>query len=114
MRSIRVNELVKRELSEVLHTYYREQAVRITLSEVDVTPDLRQAHIYYSVLGGGQETTEAERFFANNHKELRRHLSKRIVLKYLPHLHFHADNAMARGYRVNELLDEIEAEDDQA
>ena len=109
-RSIRVNELVKREISQVLHTDYREQAIAITITEVDVSPDLRNARIYYSVLGDESVARKAEKFFSSNRKEIRHKISKVIVLKYLPHLRFYRDSSIERGNRVVELLDEMEQE----
>lgn len=110
-RSIRVNELVKRELSQILHTDYREQAVALTITEVDVSPDLRVAHVYYSVLGDEAAVRKAEKFFSGKAKELRQKVSKVIILKYLPQLKFFHDQSIERGNRVVELLDEIAEED---
>ena len=109
-RSVRVNELVMREISQALHTHYRERAIGITITEVDVSPDLRAARIYYSVLGDDAAVTEAERFFSKEHKNLRQYLSQVVVLKYLPKLRFIHDESYARGARVLDLLEEIDEE----
>lgn len=113
-RSIRVNELVKREISDILHTRYRQEALGVTIAEVDVAPNLRHARVYYSVLEGeaGTSAWEVERFFAAEGTEIRRQLSKRVILKYLPRLEFIEDDALARGARINALLDEIDDEED--
>ncbi len=110
-RSVRVNELVKREISQILHTDYREQAVALTVTEVDVSPDLRVAHVYYSVLGDEANARAAEKFFAAKGKELRRKVSQTVILKYLPHFKFFRDNSIERGNRVVDLLNEIAEED---
>jgi len=110
-RSVRVNELVKREISQVLHTNYRERTVGWTVTEVDVSPDLRNARIYYSVIGDEADVREAEQFFNKEHKNIRQFLAKVVVLKYLPKLFFKYDDSFARGTRVLDLLDEIDDED---
>lgn len=110
-RSVRVNELVKREISQVLHTHYRERAVALTVTEVDVSPDLRNARIFYSVIGDEEVVREAEAFFNQEHRNIRQFLAKNIVLKYLPKLYFKHDDSMARGARLLDLLDEIDEED---
>ncbi|MGE9294598.1 MAG: 30S ribosome-binding factor RbfA [Puniceicoccales bacterium] len=110
-RTVRVNELVKREISQILHTDYREQAVAVTVTEVDVSPDLRVAHVYYSVLGDETAVRKAEKFFSAKGKELRQKVSKTVVLKYLPHFKFFQDKSIERGNRVVDLLDEIAVED---
>ncbi|WP_309399546.1 30S ribosome-binding factor RbfA [Cerasicoccus maritimus] len=112
-RSVRVNELVKREISTVLHTNYRERAVGITITEVDVSPDLRNARIYYSVIGDQTAVQAAESLFNKEHKNIRQFLSKTVVLKYLPKLQFKFDDSIARGVRVLDLLEEIDDESDE-
>lgn len=107
-RTVRVNELVRREIGEILRTRYQTQSVMITITGVDVMPDLRQARIYYSVLGDNANVIEAEAFFHANHKEIRRELSRRIVLKYLPRLDFVHDTSLERGDQLNRLIDELD------
>lgn len=111
-RSVRVNELVKREISDFLHSRYRDQTVRITIVEADISPDLRNGRIYYSVLGDEVESREAEAFLQQKKNEIRRHLGRNVILKYTPSLQFIEDDALERGSRVLDLLDEIEQEDD--
>lgn len=110
-RSVRVNELVKREISQILHTDYREQAVAVTITEVDVAPDLRVAHVYYSVLGDEAAARAAEKFLNAKGKELRHKVARVVILKYFPHFKFFRDNSLERGNRVVDLLNEIAAED---
>lgn len=107
MRVVRVNELVKRELSAILHTRYQAQTVRITISEVEVAPNLRSAVVYYNVIGGEEDRVAARHFFSREHGELRNQLGRVVVLKYLPHLKFHFDDSLARGSRMNTLIDEL-------
>jgi ribosome-binding factor A len=107
MRVVRINELVKREISSILHTRYREVAVRITISEVDTAPDLKEAVVYYGVIGNADDEARARRFFAKESGEIRMMLGKQIVLKYLPHLAFRFDESMERGARVGDIIDSL-------
>jgi ribosome-binding factor A len=50
-RNLRVSELIKREISDILHTHMRAEAVMITITGVDVSPDHRNAEVFFSVLG---------------------------------------------------------------
>ncbi|MEM9227670.1 MAG: 30S ribosome-binding factor RbfA, partial [Verrucomicrobiota bacterium] len=95
-RGIRVNELVKREISDILHTLYQGDTVKLTITEVAVSSDLRNARVYYSVLGDEGDVYLAEKFFAARHRDIRAELSKRIVLKYLPQLKFFQDDSIER------------------
>lgn len=106
-----MNALVMRELGDLLRTRYQAEAVRYTISDVDVAPDLRKADVFYSVLGNAGDAEEARLFFDEHAKELRHHLGQRIVLKYLPELHFHHDPSLERGSAVNDLLDSLDLED---
>jgi len=53
-RTVRVNELVQREISEILRRNYQSEAVTLTVTEVRVSPDLRDARVFVSVLGDGE------------------------------------------------------------
>lgn len=106
-RVVRVNELVKREISEILHTRYQQETVRFTVSQVSVSPDLRHGRVHYSVLGDDDDIRAAGRFFARHGAEIRRMVGKRIVLKYLPRLEFVHDQGLEHGARINRVLDEL-------
>jgi ribosome-binding factor A len=108
-RIVRINELMQRELSDLLHTRYRDRTVGITISEVDVTPDLRAARVYYSVLGDANARIEAEQFFKEVHNDVRVRMAKLVILKYTPSLSFHFDDSLARGNRTLAILDDLEA-----
>ena len=105
----RINELLMRELSDLLHTRFRERAVGITLTEVDVMPDLRSARVYYSVLGDALARHEAEQLLEEIKGELRTRVFKRVILKYTPSLSFHYDESLIRGNRALAILDELES-----
>ena len=55
----RVNELIKRELGELIIRECRFTAQLVTVREVDVSPDLKQAHVYISVIGSDAERNQA-------------------------------------------------------
>lgn len=105
--------MIKREVSDILHTRFQRSSVMITITDVDVSPDNRNARVLYSVIETqGDEARRAERFFDKNHAIIKRELSRRIVLKYMPALQFEYDHANAAAMRVHELLDSLEIEDE--
>lgn len=106
-RNVRVNELIKREISEVLHTRYKTEAVYITITRVEVAPDHRKAHVYFSVIGGEERARPSLNWLTKNQKEIRHQIGKKIVLKFLPHLQFHYDPSIEQGDQVLDLLDEL-------
>jgi ribosome-binding factor A len=106
-RSVRVNELVKREISQVLHTDYKDSTVAITIVGIEVSPDLRDARVYYSVIGDEEITRKAKQFLNKHTTKIRYKISKKIVLKYLPQLTFIYDSSIQRGNRVLDILDDM-------
>jgi ribosome-binding factor A len=106
-RLLRVNELLKRELSAMLLREMTFENLLVTVNQVDVTPDLKSAHVYVSVLGSEGRKDVLPKLEANR-AALQADLSKHVVLKYTPHLVFHLDDSIERGARVLEILQEIE------
>ena len=106
-RLLRVNELVKRELSSLITRDINFEPALVTVSSVDVTPDLKNAHVFVSVLGSASK--EAILAKLEEHRaELQADMAKTVVLKYTPHLVFHLDDSIERGTRVLEILQQLE------
>ena len=100
----RVNEVLKRELGELIVRHCRFTAQLVTLQQVDVTPDLKHAHVFVSAIGSPSEQHQAIAQLHAARVELQRELAKRVVLKYTPHLHFKLDEAAERGDRILQIL----------
>jgi len=116
LRLKRVSELIKRELSEMIGRELVFTSL-VTVQQVDITPDLRHAHVYISVLGGSQGHPEEEaraviNQLHNHRKELQAGLARRVILKYTPHLHFKLDEAIERGTRVIDILQGLDIPED--
>lgn len=110
-RKIRVGELIQRELSSLLHGRWRAESVAITITEVDISPDLRNAKVYYSVIGGREAVAKAGKFLMSVRNELRYNLGKKVILKYTPELRFAHDPSVERGMKLLSVMDEIEEDD---
>ena len=110
LRIARVNELVRREIATYLSTRYRSESVRWTITTVEVSADLRNATVAYSVIGEESVARDAIQFFKKHAGEIRKVVSKHVILKYSPKLHFVRDYGIERGNRVMEILDEIQNE----
>ncbi|HVF72639.1 MAG TPA: 30S ribosome-binding factor RbfA [Chthoniobacterales bacterium] len=111
-RLLRVNELLKRELSSIITREVSFDGALVTLNQVDVTPDLKQAHAYISVLGKKDQTAAMAKL--EEHRVILQHaLAKSVTLKYTPQLVFHLDDSIERGARVFEILQEIETPEPQ-
>lgn len=104
----RVNELIKRELSELVRREITFTAKLVTVQEVDITPDLKHAHVYIGVLGTLDEKKQALAALHDHRKRFQKELAKRVVIKWTPQLHFSLDTAGERGDRVLNLLDQLD------
>ncbi|MDR2982615.1 MAG: 30S ribosome-binding factor RbfA [Puniceicoccales bacterium] len=110
-RTTRINQLLQREFSEVLHSRWRSEAVRITITGVDISPDLRQAIVFYSVIGDDTDKADARRLLKKVSKPLKAEVFKRVQIKYTPDLRFAYDDSSARGVNLISVLDEVAEED---
>lgn len=109
-RTLRVNELIQRELSDILRKRYQAEAVAFTISGVQTAPDLRDARVYVSIMGDSDAAEKGLRWLRKNSHDIRFELGRRITLKYLPQFTFALDESTARGNRILELLDKVEEE----
>ncbi len=111
-RLIRVCELLKRELGLLISREIKFEAPLVSIRAVDITPDLKQAHVYISVIGSESQKKGVLQLLEKNRPFLQRETSKRVILKHTPILHFKLDESIERGSRVIALLDELEEEQD--
>jgi ribosome-binding factor A len=106
-RIIRINELVQREISDILRQRHTAEAVAITIAEVRIAPDLRDGRVFVAILGDAATVAERFRWLQRRSGEIREELAKRIVLKFLPHLTYVLDKSTDRVARLLRALDEI-------
>lgn len=104
----RVNELIKRELGELVRREITFKAKLVTIHEVDITPDLKHAHVYIGVIGTHDEKKQALAALHGHRQRFQKELAKRVVIKWTPLLHFALDTAGERGDRVLNLLDQLD------
>ena len=102
----RVNELLRREIGNVVQKDYEWHGKLVTISEVDVTQDLKEAKVWTSVLGGDAQPVIDQ--LNRDHGSIQSKVMKRVVLKSTPVLRFHHDSSASRGVDMVNLLDEVE------
>ena len=104
-RPRQVGDLVRGELARLLREELRDPHIGFaTITDVAMSPDLRSAKVFVSVLGDQKKF--AETVGALNHAagHLRGLVGRNLGLRYAPELHFAEDHAIERGARVEELL----------
>ncbi|MGQ9524484.1 MAG: 30S ribosome-binding factor RbfA [Armatimonadota bacterium] len=112
-RQERVGELIRAVMSEVLLRETRDPRLElVTVTEVRVTADLRDATVYVSALGGRERAEESLRALRKAAGYLRCELAKRAGLRVVPTIAFRLDPAIERGARVFELLEAIRQQEE--
>lgn len=107
-RGGRINEEVKREISNLIRTEIKDPRLTamISVTAVKVTKDLRYAKVYVSIFAKDQEEKD------NNLQALksasgfvRREIGQRINLRYSPQIIFELDDSIDYGMRIEELIE---------
>ena len=107
-RPARVRELIQRELGAIIGRELTFRATLVTIHGVDLTPDFRHCHVFVGVLGTEPQQREALATLNQHRQMLQRELSKRVIIKYTPQLHFRFDAALERGTKVMEIMRQID------
>ena len=106
-RQLRVGELIRRALSEILMQGIIHDPdlnrISVTVSEVTTSPDLKIATAYVCPLGG-QGGEDLIALLAKNKSEIRRSISKKLTLKYTPDLRFRIDETFDRMDKTRRLF----------
>jgi ribosome-binding factor A len=109
-RSQRVALLVREELSRLVLTEAHDPELkRVTITDVEMPPDLKSARVYYSVLGPAPDQASAAAALERASGYLRREVTQRCGLRYAPELFFSFDRTLERGARIEELLAQVRA-----
>ena len=105
-RTERVNELLREEISGLLRSDLRDPRIGgiVTVTHVDVSPDLRHALAYVSVLGTDDERASTLKALDHARPFLRRELSRRLTLRYTPDVAFLSDTSMAEAQEMTDLM----------
>ena len=105
---------MREALSDVLLSGVKDPRVNrglVTVTSVDVAPDLKSAYVYVSILGDDRTADDALAGLASAAGYLRRELGRLISTKSTPALRFRMDPALASGARVEGLLGEIHGDE---
>jgi|SRR4051794_28056988 ribosome-binding factor A len=108
-RMLRVRELLKREIGEILRRELPvDQAGLITVNDVDLSGDLRTAKVFIGFLGSAEQQRTGLALLQKNRMRVQNLMAKSVFLKYIPRLHFVMDDSVVRGNRVLAIIDELE------
>lgn len=108
IRTERVAALLKSDLGEILQMDYQHDAM-LTITNVRVSPDLMQAHIYLSVFSTSGVHSEVFEFIQEKTPEIRKKLASRIrhQVRRIPEIHFHLDDTAEYVEKIDSLFRKI-------
>ncbi len=113
-RMLRVNELLKREIANLLEFEKHNNGALISISKVDTAPNLRTADVYICILGGNENSrSDAIKYLKSRKNYIQKKLAKNVNLKYTPVLTFSFDKNVDAGDNVLSILSELDNEDNE-
>ena len=107
-----MQELLKEEISDIIRREIKDPRLGfVTVTDAEVTPDLRHAKVFISVLAEEDQRNESLKILQRATKFVRAEFAKRANMKLTPEIVFLMDKAIDQGVRMFELLEKIKKED---
>jgi ribosome-binding factor A len=111
MRIERVAEEIKREVSSMLMQDLRDPRIGfVTITRVEISADLRNANIYYSILGNEKQQLETGTALKAATGFVRKLIGQRLNLRFNPEINFKFDKSIAYSVEIEKLINEINDE----
>lgn len=108
-RMIRINDEIKRELSEIIRSDLKDPRVSVMTSvlKVDTTNDLKYCKVYISVLGDENQKAEVLTGLKNAAGFIRKQVATKINLRSTPQFKFLIDDSLEYSIKISKLIDEV-------
>jgi ribosome-binding factor A len=104
----RVQSMLKREVSSIIHDELNDPRLGfITVTKVEMTPDLRYAKIFYSVFGQDEAYKKTKEALDSASGFIRKLVGERMDLRFVPEIAFKEDKSAQYSVRIQEVLDQI-------
>lgn len=108
-RSGRINEEFKREISNIIRNDIKDPrlSAMVSVTDVDVTKDLRYAKVYISVFGNEESKNSTLTALKSSAGFIRREIGHKINLRYTPEIIIELDESIEKGMHIDMLLHDI-------
>lgn len=115
LRQDRVGDLVKREIAHIIEHELKDPGIGfVTLTGVKMSGDLRQARVYYSVLGDQDSKERSAAALGRARGFVQREIGRRLRLRYTPEISFCFDDSVERGAHIEELIQRMHSDREKA
>lgn len=113
IKNTRINSEVMREISQIIRTELKDPRVSTmtSVTDVNVTTDLKYCTVYVSVLGDKEEADKTLEGLRKAGGFIRYELAHRLNLRNTPELKFVIDNSLEYGMKMDKLIDEVISKD---
>ncbi len=109
-RTLQVGEMLREELTDIIRNEVKDPRLGFwSIPRVDVTPDLRKARVYISVLGTDDERIETLKALVSASGFIRYHLKPRLRMRQIPNLEFMDDRSMEYAEQIGRTLRDLAA-----
>ena len=107
----RVSSEIKHEISMIIQSEVKDPHVGfVTITDVEVSPDIKFAKIYFTVLGDDAQKKLSLEALKKASGFIRKQLAIRLNMRYTPALNFKPDQSTEYGSKIDEILKKINAE----
>ena len=106
-RNERLAEEIREDVARIVGQLKDPRIGFVTVTRVDLTPDLRTAHVHVGILGGGPDREKTLTGLRQAAGFVRRALGQRLHVRHTPEIAFHYDEGLDATERVAQLLDEV-------
>lgn len=110
-RATRLAEVIRTETADILRGLRDPRLGFVSITEVEVSADLRHARVYVSVLGDETAKSQTMAALARARGRIRSALAARVRIRFVPEILFRLDDSIERGERVVSLLREVVKDD---
>jgi ribosome-binding factor A len=110
-RPERIQELIKEDVSRIIREKVSDPRIGfVSVTSVEITPDLKEAKIFVSVLGNKEERDKSLEGLRSATSFIRGQLGKTLQLRFVPEINFVYDKSIERGSRVLAIMGKLERE----
>jgi ribosome-binding factor A len=110
-RQERAARLLREEISRIIGRGLKDPRIgMVSITDVEVTPDLRRARVFVSVFGDDDEARATLEVLERATGFVRREIGRHLRLRYVPDLEFRHDVSLAHGAHIHQLLEQVKRE----
>lgn len=113
-RNRRVADLIQRELAKLIQRYIQDDEIGlVTISSVDVSPDLKNARIFFTCLSNKVSVDDVTDRLNEFNSQFRHELSQILIMRSVPRIHFEFDQNLDRANRLTALIESLHPGDNR-